>query len=180
MKPITRIGRRERDVVEVRRAHGYHTDDLRHFGDLEETLRALLDRLLPGVASNIDLVSFVDAHVDAPLGRGDRRDGVPPTPDLLLHGVAALAEDGFRRMSEGEQRELIHRLRHGEEVGSVGEHGREFIDRLLEKALQGYLAHPDTWQRIGFNGPAYPEGYAWIGTAEVAARHDEEAGWDKL
>jgi hypothetical protein len=51
---------------------------------------------------------------------------------------------------------------------------------LLDKALAGYLAHPDTWARIGFNGPAYPEGYAWIGTAEVVARHDGKPGWDRL
>jgi hypothetical protein len=30
---------------------------------------------------------------------------------------------------------------------------------LLLKALFGYTAHPDSWERMGFYGPAYPDGY---------------------
>ncbi|MBK5222224.1 MAG: gluconate 2-dehydrogenase subunit 3 family protein [Acidimicrobiia bacterium] len=130
--------------------------------------------------AEIDLASFVDSHADAALGRGDRRDGAPPTPDLFVQGVTTLAEHGFTEMPEAERRDVVRRLRHGEELAGLGAHGKDFIDRLLETALQGYLAHPDTWERIGFNGPAYPEGYAWIGAAEVVARHDRKAGWGQL
>lgn len=181
MKPLQRVGTVERSVVEERRDRGYHNAELRYFGGrLQPTLRAVLERLLPGVPANIDLVSFVDAHADQALGRGDRRNGLPPTPDLFVVGLTALADDGFADMSEPEQREIIRSLRHGAEYGELGVYAKEFIDRLLEKALQGYLAHPDTWVRIGFNGPAYPEGYSWIDPAEVAARHQKKAGWDRL
>ena len=36
------------------------------------------------------------------------------------------------------------------------------------------------WQRIGFGGPAYPDGYAWIGLKEASARRARAAGWDRL
>jgi hypothetical protein len=181
VKPLARIGRREREVVERRRADGYGGGELAHFGGrLEPTLRALLDQLLPGRPPTIDLVAFVDRHAEQPMGRGDRREGVPPTPELLVRGVTALADEGFAVLPEGDQRAIVARMRSGEPHGALGELAKEFVDRLLDKALAGYLAHPDTWARIGFNGPAYPEGYAWIGTAEVVARHDGKPGWDRL
>jgi hypothetical protein len=75
---------------------------------------------------------------------------------------------------------LIGRMRNGDADDELGMPAKDFIDRLLDKALAGYLAHPDTWTRIGFTGPAYPEGYAWIGPAEVIARHARKPGWDRL
>ena len=181
MKPLDRIGARERAVIEKRRTSGYHTGELQHFGgSLEPVLRALLDRLLPGVPANIDLMAFVDAHADQPMGRGDRPAGLPPIRELLRHGLAALADRGFATSSTDEQQELITRVRRGEADDDLGFPAKDFIDRLLEKALSGYLAHPDTWARIGFGGPAYPEGYSWIGPAEVVARHKMARGWESL
>lgn len=181
MKPLDRIGERERHVVGQRRDPSRAPGELTQLGgDLEPTLRALLERLLPGVPATIDLASFVDEHAAEPLGRGDRAAGLPPTPELFSLGLTALAAEGFVEMDEADQRDVISRMRHGEAYGSIGRHAKEFVNRLLDKALAGYLAHPDTWQRIGFNGPAYPQGYAWIGIAEAAARHDKKPGWDKL
>lgn len=177
MKPVERLGSAERSIVEERRNRGYLRPQLEHFGEVEaDVLRAMLGHLLPGVPANIDLAAFVDAHLQAPLGRGDRRAGMPSTPELIVESIRACALDHYLEMSREEQRDVIARLRRGD----MGDEGKVFIDRLLEKALQGYLGHPDAWIRIGFNGPAYPEGYAWIGTAEVAARHDKKAGWEKL
>lgn len=181
MKPLERIGERERDVVVQRRDSGYGRGDVAQLGaELEPTLRALLERLLPGVPATIDLAAFVDQNASKPLGRGDRADGLPPAPELFVLGLDALADERFADMSEADQRNVISRMRRGESYGMLGNHAKEFIDRILDKALAGYLAHPDTWTRIGFNGPAYPQGYAWIGTGEAAARHEKKAGWDKL
>ena len=181
MKPLERIGDRERAVIEERSATGYRRAALVRFGGrLETTLRALLERMLPGAPARIDLAAFVDQQADKPLGRGDRRAGLPPEPDLYAQGLAALADAGFPGWSEGDQRALIARMRRGEADAELGLPSKDFIDRLLEKALVGYLAHPDTWVRIGFTGPAYPEGYAWIGPAEAIARDRKKFGWDKL
>ena len=179
MKPLDRLGERERTVIEERTATGYSAP-LRHFADAEPELRALLDVLLPGVAANIDLAAFVDAHTGKPMGRGDRRDGMPPEPDLFAAGLDALARAGFGDQSEDARRDLVGRMRRGEADNELEMPAKDFVDRLLDKALAGYLAHPDTWTRIGFTGPAYPEGYAWIGPAEAVARHEKKPGWDRL
>ena len=180
MKPLDRIGDRERSVIEERTSSGYAKPALEYFAETEDVLRALLDRLLPGVAANIDLAAFVDSHADRAMGRGDRRDGLPPVPELFTAGLKALAQNGFVDETEAAQRALLQRMRRGEADGELGMPAKDFIDRLLDKALAGYLAHPETWIRIGFSGPAFPEGYAWIGPAQVVARHDKKAGWDKL
>jgi hypothetical protein len=99
---------------------------------------------------------------------------------LLAAGLAALHEAGFARWDDTSQRALIARMRRGDADDELGLPAKHFIDRLLDKALAGYMAHPDTWTRIGFTGPAYPEGYAWIGLDEALARHRRRPGWDKL
>jgi hypothetical protein len=83
-------------------------------------------------------------------------------------------------MTPSDQRGLVTRMRNGTADEELGVPAKAFVDRLLDRALTGYLAHPDTWVRIGFAGPAYPEGYAWIGPAEAVARHQREPGWDLL
>lgn len=180
MKPLDRMGDRERAVIEERRATGYGVPQLAHFGATDAVLRTLLEQLLPGVPATVDLAGFVDHHTGRPLGRGDRRAGLPPEPELFVAGLAALAEAGFTEMADADQQALIRRMRRGEADDELGLPAKDFVDRILDKALTGYLAHPDTWVRIGFGGPAYPEGYAWIGPAEAIARHNRRAGWERL
>ena len=180
MKPLERLGDRERQIVTERRRDGYGLGPFGQLAEHEEVLRAVLDVLLPGVPAEIDLAAFVDANTGRPLGRGDRPEGSPPEPDLFNAGLGALSRAGFKDMTTEDRRGLIGRMRRGEADTELGAPAKLFIDRLLDKALTGYLAHPDTWERIGFQGPAYPEGYAWIGPAEVVARHDRKPGWQSL
>ena len=180
MKPLDRLGDRERQIVTERRRDGYRGGPLHQLAEHEDVLGAVLDLLLPGVPPAIDLAAFVDAHAGRPLGRGDRPDGTPAEPDLFRGGLAALTVVGFGDMDDERRRALIGRMRHGDADAELGVPAKLFIDRLLDKALTGYLAHPDTWERIGFHGPAYPEGYAWIGLAEVSARHERKPGWESL
>lgn len=181
MKELESLGERERVIVEERRRTGYRTERLTRFGgDVEPHLRALLARLLPGVDEEIDLAAFVDTHAEHRLGRGDRAPGVPPIPDLLAEGLEALATGGFADKSAKEQDTHIKRMRRGKADDELGLPAQEFVDRLLLLALAGYLAHPDTWERIGFNGPAYPEGYAWISRPAVARRHEGFVGAGRL
>jgi hypothetical protein len=181
VKELESLGPSERAVIEERRRTGYRRDSLEQLGGaLEPQLRALIERLLPGVPENIDLAGFVDGHLDHSLGRGDRGPDIPPVPELFRRGLAALAERGFADLAEAEQDRLINRMRRGEADEELGLPAKEFVDRLLVKAAAGYLAHPDTWERIGFNGPAYPEGYAWIGKAATVARHEGFPGAARL
>jgi hypothetical protein len=181
VKRLDRLGPKERAVIEERQRSGYRRPALEHFGgELEEVLRALLARLLPGVPGSIDLAGFVDAHADDPLGRGDRPPGLPGGRELVRVGLVALAARGFARLRGMEQDELIGRMRRGEGDVELGFEAKEFVDRLLEKALAGYLAHPSAWERIGFNGPAYPHGYSWIHPGAVVRRHRRFPGASRL
>ena len=179
MKSRHTLGSRERAVVDSRRETGYRVERLR-FAGAETTLRALVTRLLPGVPETIDVAAFVDGHADHSLGRGDRKAGLPPNEELLGHGLATLQARAFDRLEEAAQDELIRRMRHGEADEDLGFAAKEFIDRLLNLACAGYLAHPDGWERIGFNGPAYPEGYAWISRGATARRHEGFVGSGRL
>jgi hypothetical protein len=178
-KPET-LGTRERAVIAERRQTGYRRERLDRFREFEPTLRALLARLLPGTPDTIDLVGFIDSHADDTLGRGDRKASLPPVPDLLREGLSTLAARSFAALDVSAQDALIGRMRHGEADEELALEAKEFIDRLLVLACAGYLAHPDAWERIGFNGPAYPEGYAWISKGATARRHDGFAGAGRL
>ena len=181
MKELETLGARERAVIEERRRTGYRVDRLDRFGgELEPQLRALVERLVPGVAGDIDLAAFVDTHAADPIGRGDRAPGVPPRAELFQQGLTALAQRGFAGLPQDEQDALVGRMRRGEADDELGLPARDFVDRLLVTALAGYLAHPSTWERIGFMGPAYPEGYAWISSGAVAQRHAGFPGAKRL
>ena len=181
MKTLASLGEKERALVEERRRTGYRVESLTRFGgELAPQLRALLARLLPGVEVDVDLAGFVDTHAEHTLGRGDRAPGVPPAPQLLRRGLEALARRGFANAPESEQDALIRHMRRGEADTALGLPAKDFIDHLLLLALAGYLSHPDVWERIGFNGPAYPEGYAWIAPWAVARRHEGFAGAGRL
>lgn len=180
MKPLDRIGPREREIVTSRRRDGYRHATPRNLGEHDDVLRALINVLLPGVTAAIDLTAFVDATTGQPLGRGDRPTGTPPEAELFRMGLAALAGAGFADMADAERRRLVGLMRRGDADEELQLPAKLFVDRLLDKALVGYLAHPDTWERIGFQGPAYPEGYAWIGPDEVVARHQRKPGWESL
>ena len=181
MKKLGALGEKERAIVEERRRTGYRVESLSRFGDaLEPQLRALIERLLPGVVVDVDLAGFVDTHAEHTLGRGDRAPGVPPAPQLLRQGLEALARRNFANAPESEQDALVRHMRRGEADTALGLPAKEFVDRLLLLALAGYLSHPDTWERIGFNGPAYPEGYAWVSSSAAARRHEGFAGAGRL
>jgi Gluconate 2-dehydrogenase subunit 3 len=180
VKKLETLGRRERAVIEERRQTGYRVERLARFGEFEPTLRALLATLLPGTPDTIDLAAFVDSHAERSLGRGDRKPGVPPVPDLLREGLSALTAHRFATLDVTAQEALVARMRRGAADAELSLEAKEFIDRLLVLACAGYLAHPDTWERIGFNGPAYPDGYAWISKGAAARRHDGFAGAGRL
>ena len=104
MKPLDRLGDREREIITERRRDGYGTGPLEQLADLEGVLRAVLELLLPGVPPAIDLAAFVDANTGRALGRGDRPEGTPAEADLFRGGLGALRHAGFAAM--GDERPL--------------------------------------------------------------------------
>lgn len=53
---------------------------------------------------------------------------------------------------------------------------RRFTRRVLSDATAIYFSHPASWNVIGFPGPAYPEGYAYL---ECEKKLDWEPEYEK-
>jgi len=43
----------------------------------------------------------------------------------------------------------------------------EFLSQALVDSIEIYYSHPVSWNQIGFPGPAYPEGYAYLACNEA-------------
>lgn len=92
-------------------------------------------------------------------GLSDQKIGVryaqnPWRGDFYRKG---LAEFG-RLISEREIKKIL-------EKSSDSLAGR-FIDQVLTDSISIYYSHPFAWDKIGFPGPAYPEGYAYLSCGE--------------
>ncbi|MHB9028590.1 MAG: gluconate 2-dehydrogenase subunit 3 family protein, partial [Candidatus Latescibacterota bacterium] len=166
----------------------FHREGLDHFSNEEAVLLdAVLSMLIPQKEDErIDLVGFLDWALDKPLGRGDRKAGMPPE-DILFHrgleGIRQTSQEMFgRRFEELEpekQKTVLEMIQRGIAKGEAWDSipSPVFFTKLLSKALIGYCAHPFAWMRMGFPGPSYPEGYVWITQSEIKARRNHFPGW---
>jgi gluconate 2-dehydrogenase gamma chain len=176
-------------VYNERMATNFSRPELEHFSTEEAALMgAVLARLIPE-QEGVDLVGFMDGHVEKNLGRGDRRPGMPPEKELYKLGLQGIDEtaqalhgQSFRELGSKEQDAVLKAVQHDEAPGATWEQikGSYFFERFYAKALHGYFAHPRVWMRIGFPGAAYPEGYVWVNKGEVRQRHERAPGWDTL
>lgn len=138
---------------------------------------------LHGAAPNDDSEKNADrwADVSVPVAavvdmklHGDGRDGyrdarLPPLRDAWRIGLAAL--DAESRQSYGaafadldgtRQRDLLTRMQRGELKNDAwqGMSCKLFFSlRVLQDIASAYYAHPQSWNEIGFGGPANPRGY---------------------
>lgn len=178
----------ERSVVEDRMTTMFRRASLENFTmDEGRLMGALLARIIPQ-DEGIDLVGFMDRYADDSLGRGDKRAGMPQGAELIRIGLRGLAETcssrgiAFEDSPPDVQDEIIAEMQQGALRGGAWDQvpSDQFFLRFTSKALHGYYSHPLVWMRIGFPGAAYPEGYSWVGLAQVRARHDRKPGWDVL
>jgi len=179
----------ERAIYDERMASNFGRANLENFTDEDAALmREVLKRLIPE-DEGVDLVGFIDAYVDKPLGRGDRRPGMPESKELFklgLQGVEQAATEmhgkGFRELGGDAQDAVLRALANGTAPGAVFREipSDYFFERFYAKALHGYFAHPRVWMRIGFPGSAYPEGYVWVNKGETRMRHQRRIGWKTL
>ena len=114
----------------------------------------------------------VAALVDGKLFN-DERDGyrdarLPPLRDAWRVGLAALDVESraydaaFADLDETKQRDLVRRMQHGElkDPAWEGMPCQVFFElRALHDILAAYYSHPQSWNEIGFGGPANPRGY---------------------
>jgi len=179
----------ERAIYDQRMADNFTRETIEHFTEAEVALlRAVLARLIPQ-DEGVDLVGFIDAYLDNPLGRGDRRPGIPEARELFqlgLQGIDQVSQElhgrAFRDADQEQQDTVLRAVSNGSAPGAIFKEipSDYFFERLYSKALHGYFAHPRVWMRIGFPGPAYPEGYVWVNKGETRRRHERGIGWDTL
>ncbi|MGN6665508.1 MAG: gluconate 2-dehydrogenase subunit 3 family protein [Trinickia sp.] len=120
-----------------------------------------------------DPVVPVAALVDSKLFK-DERDGyrdarMPALRDAWRVGLAALDVESrqaydaaFADLDEAKQRELVSRMQRGElkDPAWEGMPSNVFFElRALHDIVSAYYSHPQSWNEIGFGGPANPRGY---------------------
>ena len=180
---------RERELVDNRIKTNLEPPPLKEFSSAEASLmKAILDVLIPQ-AEGVDLVSFLDREIHNKLGRGDKEEGLPDAPDLMHAGLVALNDSAleaqgssFLALQPSQKEALLRECQEGKLKGKAWANipSKTFFERFYGRALHGYYSHPSVWMRIGFMGPAYPEGYAWLGLGEVKQRHERAAGWEVM
>lgn len=176
-------------LVKARMEGNFRREHLQQYTpDEAATMRAMLARLIPQ-EEGIDLVGFIDTVTGDPLGRGDKKPGLPEELEFFRLGLQGLNDEAqarhgqrFEVLTVEQQDEILRAVRGNAVLGGVWDKipADKFFVKLYSKALHGYFAHPKAWMRIGFYGPSYPEGYAWLGAGEVRQRHERAAGWDRL
>lgn len=149
---------------------------------------AIAGRLLPGSAVPAEaLAAFLDETFDRPLGRGDERADVMPTPTLIPTGLDRIDElakrrygRGFAALAEAERDELLGNAERGELAAGPGFDWTVWFKRVRGKLLLAYGSDPRGMVQMGFPGPSYRSGHVWLGRGEVGARAKRTPGYLKL
>lgn len=118
---------------------------------------------------SVPVAAFVDRKLQAD-GRDGYRDArLPPLRDAWRIGLAALDAESrqahgvaFADLDRAAQRDVLTRMQRGELKDSAWQ-GMQcdlfFSLRVLHDIGSAYYAHPQSWNEIGFGGPANPRGY---------------------
>lgn len=136
-----------------------------------QTLRSIAAHLL--YEERDDVLGFVLSHIDNrlkdPVGEGQRKEGVPPEPELIRRGLGALDAVARRRhrapfaeCGVHQQFAILAALQKGELEPIPEWNGlpqKELFSKLLELCVEAFASHPAVWSEIGYAGPAYPRGY---------------------
>lgn len=135
-----------------------------------ETLEIITNILIPQDKNDafVKISEAIDRDITS--GKKGVRYGKNPWPREFypqgLSEVRKFSRDYFGKNIENlNDREL---LRIAEML--IDEESCDFLHRFMRKILSDsikiYYSHPKAWNEIGFPGPAYPEGYAYLGCEE--------------
>lgn len=117
-----------------------------------ELLKSLIDIILPGIQASVKVANAIDGSLSF------KRHGVKYGLELwsghfYKKGLALLLSEGiikdtdrFKVIIEGGQDDFL----------------TKFVRRVLNDAASIYYSHPASWDKIGFPGPAFPEGYGYL------------------
>ncbi|MGI8609128.1 MAG: gluconate 2-dehydrogenase subunit 3 family protein [Candidatus Dormibacteria bacterium] len=153
------------------------------------TAEALLDRLLAqSDEPKVPLVQMVDARLADGIIDGYRYEDMPSDADAWhqsLAAIEALSQDqhgrGFHTVAEGEQNDLLERVRGADRLGSLP--AKRVFGLWMRYGCAAFYSHPWAWNEIGYGGPAYPRGYKNLGLGRrepwevVEARSPDPGPW---
>jgi hypothetical protein len=146
----------------------------RFFGEEEQrTLKAFCDAVTAQDRDpRIPVLSMIDAKLHAGQLDGFQFAGMPDDRDVWRLVARRLDEEAatagghdFSGLSPEAQRQIVDRFAKGK---------LDWKDLDVPKAwsvvtraiLAAFYSHPWAWNEIGFGGPAYPRGYAALGSKE--------------
>jgi Gluconate 2-dehydrogenase subunit 3 len=147
---------------------------IRFFDETQaRTLRAFCD-VVTGQDSEprIPVLEMVDAKLHAGRLDGFRYHDMPPDPETLQRIAANLdstardagCEKDFADAPSELQHEIVERFSKGELDWDLPvERAWKVVMRLV---LAAFYSHPWAWNEIGFGGPAYPRGFARLGSGQ--------------
>ena len=107
-------------------------------------------------------------------GLSDRKEGVrygenPWSGEFYHTGLSAVHEYTKKNyaktiadMSSAELEEFFSKSISDKNAGLL----HAFLRKVLTDSINIYFSHPSSWDKIGFPGPAYPEGYAYLDCEE--------------
>jgi gluconate 2-dehydrogenase subunit 3-like protein len=139
------------------------------------TLTAVTRRIVPQPADRppVPLAAMVDDKMAHDRADGYRNAKMPKMQEAWHRGLHALDAEAcarhgapFHRLGAAAQDGLLVAMQRAELSGPAWQ-GMDcrlfFQERVLRDIVAAYYAHPESWNEIGFGGPASPRGYVRIG-----------------
>ncbi len=158
-------------------------DQPRHFSPEEfAVVAAVAARLVPqGGGPAVPVAALVDHKLATGRSDGFRGAGMPRDGEAWRRSLLALEAEaqqahgaGFAALLPDQQDALLRRMEAGELTHEAwgGMPARTFFkQRLGHDIVLAYYSHPESWNQIGFGGPASPRGYVRMG-------YDERDPWE--
>lgn len=159
---------------------------LRFFDAAEAaTLTAFCDTAVAQDAEpRVPVLAFVDQKLHEGKLEGYQYDDMPDDRDVwrivargLDEEARQLGRSSFDELTFDERHRVCERFAAAELSGGAWDElnvSRAWA-AVMRGVLQGFYAHPWTWNEMGFGGPAYPRGYAALGAGNKEHWESDEA-----
>ncbi|MGP0172616.1 gluconate 2-dehydrogenase subunit 3 family protein [Pseudomonas sp. NCHU5208] len=151
------------------------------------TLEAICARIVPQPANRppVPLAALIDGKAGSGHGDGYRDARMPPLAQAWRLGLAAVDAEAltlhqrpFAELEASEQDALLAAMQRGE-LHHPAWNGMPaklfFSNRLVHDVTTLYYSHPQSWNDIGFGGPASPRGYVRLASDRRDAWEPAEA-----
>lgn len=171
-----------------------HVPPIRFFSPEEaRLLEAVCSHIIPQddrePESRIPIVPQIDKRLAAHKIPGYRFEDMPPDEDAYRLGLQAIDQIAhhlhgrlYVELSGLEQDLILEMLHDGKPPAAEDIWKRVPVQRfwmlLVGDCIEGYYAHPASWDEIGYGGPAYPRGYMRLENGEPEPWEVEERRYE--